>query len=81
MKKTITTIALLAGAVSGYSQGQINMNDYSDPTFSIQIFNISTGANIPVTYGGYTAMEVQGNTVNDLNPGTTTYSGDRKSVV
>jgi hypothetical protein len=75
MKKPITAIVLLAGAVSGHSQGQINMNDYSSGLFSIQIFTASTGANIPVTYGGYTVLEVQGNTVNDLNPGATTYSG------
>jgi hypothetical protein len=72
MKKTITTIALLAGAVSGYSQGQVAMNDYGT-TFAIQIFTYSPAANIPVTYGGYTVMEVQGNTANDDNPGTTAY--------
>jgi hypothetical protein len=74
MKKTITTIALLAGAASAYSQGQINMNDYGT-TFAIQIFTPSTVAAIPVTYGGYTTLEVQGNTVNDDNAGTTTYPG------
>jgi hypothetical protein len=75
MKKTIAAIVLLAGAVSGYAQGQINMNDYSDPAFSIQIFNASQPSDVTVTYGGYTGFEVQGNTVNDLNPGSTYYIG------
>jgi hypothetical protein len=73
MKKTITAIAMLAGAVTAYSQGQLNMYDYG--SFSIQVFNISSGANVPVTYGGFSTMEVQGNTENDTSPSSTTYSG------
>jgi len=75
MKKTITVMALLAGAVSGFSQGQIAMFDYGS-SFAIQVFAPSTVASpISVTYGGYTVLEEQGNTAGNDNPGSATYTG------
>jgi len=69
-------MALLAGAVTGYSQGQISMFDYGS-TFAIQIFTASSPAasTVPVTYGGFTTSEQQGNDANNDNPGTASYSG------
>lgn len=66
MKKTFTMITLLAGAVSGYSQGTITFSDYS-PTLAQQIFNVQstppTGATATtVTYGGYTEFQYLGST-------------------
>jgi hypothetical protein len=75
MKKTITAMALLAGAVTGFSQGQIQMFDYGG-SFAIQVFAKSTTASpVSVTYGGYTVSEEQGNTSANDNPGASTYSG------
>jgi hypothetical protein len=74
MKKTITILGLLAGAVSAYSQGQLQMYDYGG-SFAIQVFNLSTGGSVPVTYGGFTVMEEQGNTSGNDNGGNATYSG------
>jgi hypothetical protein len=76
MKKTITAVALLAGAVSGYSQGQIQMNDYVD-SFAIQVFAPSTlaASTTAVSYGGFTVSEQQGNDLGNSNPGTATYTG------
>jgi hypothetical protein len=75
MKKTITAVALLAGAVTAYSQGQISMFDYGS-TFAIELFNQEFGATgtTPVSYGGFSGNEVQGNTAGDDNPGSTSYS-------
>jgi len=68
-------MALLAGAVSGFSQGQIAMFDYGS-SFAIQVFGQSTIASpIAVTYGGYTTLEEQGNTSGNDNPGSATYTG------
>jgi hypothetical protein len=76
MKKTLIVVALLAGAVSVYSQGQISMNDYNG-NFAIQLFTASSQAasTVQVSYGGYTAFEKQGNTAADTNPGNTSYTG------
>lgn len=75
MKKTITAITLLAGAATGFSQGQIQMFDYGS-SFAIQVFAKSTIASpISVTYGGYTVLEEQGNTAGNDNPGSATYTG------
>jgi hypothetical protein len=69
MKKTLTAVALLAGAVTGFSQGQINMNDYSG-TFAIQVFTASSlaASTVSVSYGGYTVLEQQGNPYGPLHP-------------
>jgi hypothetical protein len=78
MKKALTVTALLAGAVSVYSQGAVSMNDYNG-NFSIQIFTSSSAAasTVPVSYGGFSVNEQQGNTANpfEANPGTMTYTG------
>lgn len=62
MKKTLTAIALLAGAVTGFSQGQISMFDYG-ASFAIQVFTASSlaASTVSVYYGGYTVLEQQGN--------------------
>lgn len=86
MKKTLTITALLIGAVSGYSQGQMNFTGYnSGNPGSYQIFNVNTinaDNNTTVTYGGYTVSEEQGNTSAASGPsskenpkGSTVYSG------
>jgi hypothetical protein len=79
-KKTLTAIALLAGAVTGFSQGQIAMFDYGG-SFAIQLFaqQFSVTPSSPgytlVSYGGsVVGAEIQGNDASDDNPGTINYS-------
>jgi hypothetical protein len=79
MKKTLTAVALLAGAASVYSQ-QVAIADYSG-SFLIQIMNVQStapanGTAYTTTYGGFTSgTEYYGNTVNaNGNGGTTVYS-------
>jgi len=68
-------VALLAGAVSAYSQGQIAFSDYGNSDhFAILIFNTQAAASVPVTYNGYTATEVQGNPTAAAYPQTGTGS-------
>jgi hypothetical protein len=75
MKKTITVMTLLAGAVSAYSQGTINFSDYN-AQYGQAVYAPSTGATVSVTYNGYTVMEVQGASAADKpSGGTTVYSG------
>jgi hypothetical protein len=75
MKKTltVTTLALLAGAVSAYSQGQVTMLDYGGG-FCIQVF-APQGGNVPVSYGGVSGNEYMGNSGNTYTtgPGAHTY--------
>jgi hypothetical protein len=75
MKKSLIAMTLLAGAVTGFSQGQIYMTDYSG-SFAIQIFDQEFGATgtVPVTYNGATVNEVQGNDSSDSNPGSVNYT-------
>jgi hypothetical protein len=81
MKKTITVIALLAGAVTGYSQGQITFYGYSvqnGSTLKQAIFNAESGS-YSVTYGGSTVFETIGSVAATVNAhespvGTTTYT-------
>jgi hypothetical protein len=75
MKKTLTAIALLAGAATGFSQGQVSMFDYGS-SFAIQIFAQEFGATgtTHVTYDGSTVQEVQGNDSADDNAGSTSYT-------
>jgi hypothetical protein len=66
MKKTITVIALLAGAVSGYSQGQVYFYGYAaegSPASTLHqaIYGLQTGT-YSVTYGGSTVLETVGST-------------------
>jgi hypothetical protein len=73
-KKSLTIVALLAGAVSVYSQeGQISMTDYMGG-FAIQVF-APQGGTVPVSYGGYSGYEVMGNSGNgySTSPGSATY--------
>jgi len=74
---------LLAGAVSGYSQGLVEFYMDDDvggipdppyPVFQQAIYNVSVGTD-HVTYGGYTVTEQQGSSAIDTPAGTTVYSG------
>jgi len=69
-------MALLAGAVSGFAQGQISMFDYG-ATFAIQVFTASplAASTVPVSYGGLTVLEQQGNDAGNDNPGSASYAG------
>jgi len=60
--KTITVMALLVGAISGYSQGQIEFTMYYSGGLAQQIFNTqpTTNNNTMVAYGGYSVWEEQG---------------------
>jgi hypothetical protein len=61
MKKIIAVTALLAGAVSGYSQGTLAFSDYGG-TYSVAFYGVQTSGTLtPVTYNGYTVNEIQGN--------------------
>jgi hypothetical protein len=75
MKKTITAIALLAGAASGYSQGYFIANNFSTG-YKQPIYNVQALAsdNATVTYNGYTVSEEQGST------STATPSGGAQAV-
>jgi len=84
MKKTMIVAALLAGAVSVYSQGQLEFNDYGTTSgWGIVIFGQQSVANstVPVTFNGITVNEEQGNPTlaaypqeGPLAPGTTVYA-------
>lgn len=78
MKKTITTIALLAGAVSCYSQAEIDFaGDVSG--FKQIIYSANPlDTEVQVSYGGYTTMEQQGSSATsppETPTGTTVYHG------
>lgn len=82
MKKTLTVMTLLAGAVSVYSQGSVNMSDYypAGPhgylSGTVQIFTgQGVGVGSLVTDGAYSGWEVMGNTANTymIAPGSTVY--------
>jgi hypothetical protein len=78
MKKFVTTIVLLAGAASVYSQGQINSSDYNSPAFNIHIW--SPDVNTPGTeFNGNSPASLAGNTAYNGNPdapvGTSSYTG------
>lgn len=68
-------MVLLAGAVTGFSQGQIQMFDYG-ALFAVQIFaqEFTASGTTTVTYNGYSVNEVQGNDSADDNPGAVNYS-------
>jgi hypothetical protein len=79
MKKTITVIALLAGAVSGYSQGSFyfyNSGSEGAPAVTMKslIYNVSA-ATYTVQYGGGTVKEQIGQTSVDNPTGGVTYAG------
>lgn len=70
MKKTCTAITLLAGVISGYSQGSVSLNDYK----GVQVLNVQPTAPenstaYTVTYGSYTSgTEYYGNGGNSKLP-------------
>jgi hypothetical protein len=69
MKKTltITTLTLLAGAVSVYSQGQVSMADLGGGDIGIQVFNLQSANNTTVSYLGVFGQEVIGNSGNTFS--------------
>jgi len=69
-------MALLAGAVSGYSQGEVVFNLYSS-TLKEVIYNTQANASTPVSYGGVTVLETVGNSTASIQKpaGTTVYQG------
>jgi len=78
MKKSLTLISLLAGAVSVYSQGQVNTSDYNAPGFNIHIW--SPDANSPTTeFQGNSGATIAGNADYNTSPdapaGNTVYTG------
>jgi len=78
MKKFVTTVVLLAGAASVYSQGQVNTSDYNAPGFNIHIW--SPDVNTPGTeFTGNSPATIAGNAAYNTSPdapaGTTTYTG------
>jgi hypothetical protein len=79
MKKTLTVIALLAGAVSGYSQGVISFSFYNGTGLKQQVFNSQPIASSTylVTYGGVVTAEEVGSTAANIETpkGTTVYTG------
>jgi hypothetical protein len=79
MKTPLTVIMLLAGAVSGYSRGDIDFEAGGPSSTLKQVIYGASAANteVSVTYNGYTVLEQQGATAAaPENPtGTTVYSG------
>jgi hypothetical protein len=80
MKKTLTVVTLLAGAVVGYSQGLVEWDTHVtgvllQPVFAQQQSDINSGT--AVSFGGYTVYETIGNSTyeHELPTGTTTYTG------
>jgi hypothetical protein len=61
MKKTLAVITVLAGAVSGYSQGQVDWGDYFNTDFQVTIWSPQTGA--------AEFIEVQGNSPANFGTG------------
>ena len=75
-------MTLLAGAMSGYSQGQCTLADTT--SFAIQVWGPQSlvASTVAVTYGGKTVYEVQGDSSNPNNTwiaaggsATATYTG------
>jgi hypothetical protein len=83
MKKTLTAMTLLAGAVSVYSQGAVSMNDYGNiGNFSIQVFQAQPLSASTVDVSGAVTngsawKEEMGQPANSYLPtkGSTVYSG------
>jgi hypothetical protein len=84
MKKTLTTITLLAGAVVGYSQ-TVEIVDYSVPgAMQVQVFNtqaVQPAGSTAQTYtmGGSTITEYLGNTASDITAGSVVFAGQALS--
>jgi hypothetical protein len=76
MKKTLTAMTLLAGAVSVYSQGVVSMQNYTGGFLGVQVYNVQTANTVTVTDGSYSGSEVMGNSSNtyNKNPGSAVYN-------
>jgi len=86
MKKTLTltVMTLLAGAMSGYSQGQLSIAEVLGGSFAIQVWGQQSlaASTVAVAYNGYTTKEVMGDSSNPNNTwiaagntATATYTG------
>jgi len=78
MKKSLTMLALLAGAVSGYSQGEVTFADYAG-FLQQQVFNSQTSAPsgatlVTVSNGGFTTTEYVGSTAAASPSGNAVYA-------
>jgi hypothetical protein len=74
MKKTLAVLTLLAGAVSGYSQGQVYMGDYGNSDFQITVWSPQV-ATPTVEVTGNTAANNSLTGTSDIPAGTATYTG------
>jgi hypothetical protein len=78
MKKLVTTVVLLAGAASVYSQGQVNTSDYNAGSFNIHIWSPNPAAP-SVEQTGNSPATIAGNASYNANPdypvGTAVYGG------
>jgi len=74
MKKTLAVATLLAGAVSGYSQGALSMADYANSDFQITIWS-PLPANPTVEVQGNSAANNPLTGTSDIPSGTTVYTG------
>jgi hypothetical protein len=78
MKKLVTTVVLLAGAASVYSQGQINSSDYNSGSFNIHIWSPNP-ASPSVEQTGNSPAAITGNANYNANPdspaGNAAYGG------
>jgi len=66
MKKALTVVSLLAGAVTAYSQGQVYIGDYFNTDFQVTVWSPQVGS--PGT-------SQTGNGTTDIPAGTQTYTG------
>jgi len=74
MKKTLAVLTLLAGAVSGYSQGQVIYADYLKSDFQVSIWSPQPGG-AEQTGNSSAAFAGTHNTAVDNPQGSTSYSG------
>jgi hypothetical protein len=74
MKKTLAVLTLLAGAVSGYSQGQVYIGDYGNSDFQITIWSPQVATPTVEVTGNSAANNVLTGT-SDIPAGTTVYTG------
>jgi hypothetical protein len=76
MKKTLVVAALLAGAVSGYSQGQVYMGDYGNTDFQITVWSPQVATpGLEVQGNSSAALATSAATTADIPAGVTAYTG------
>jgi len=70
MKKTLVAMTLLAGAVSVYSYGTVNMGNYNGENglFYMQVYGPTWDGNVEVVDGPYYGSETMGNSSYGVNP-------------